>query len=47
MKRKTFKMDNKVEVNGIDHGWSGMKTMHEVFSNKESHIQGNADTKPL
>ena len=25
-------MDNKVEVIGIDHGWSGMKTVHEVFT---------------
>ena len=25
-------MDNKIEVIGIDHGWSGMKTIHEVFT---------------
>ena len=25
-------MDNKIEVIGIDHGWSGMKTVHEVFT---------------
>lgn len=31
MKRRKFKMDNKIEVIGIDHGWSGMKTVHEVF----------------
>ena len=24
-------MDYKIEVIGIDHGWSGMKTVHEVF----------------
>lgn len=23
-------MDNKIEVIGIDHGWSGMKTVHTV-----------------
>ena len=25
-------MDNKIEVIGVDHGWSGMKTVHEVFT---------------
>ncbi len=25
-------MENRVEVIGIDHGWSGMKTVHEVFT---------------
>ena len=25
-------MENKIEVIGIDHGWSGMKTVHEVFT---------------
>lgn len=30
MKRRKFKMDNKVEVIGIDHGWSGMKTVQGI-----------------
>lgn len=25
-------MDNKIEVIGVDHGWFGMKTVHEVFT---------------
>ncbi len=32
MKRRTQRVDNKVEVIGIDHGWFGMKTVHEVFT---------------
>ena len=33
-------MDNKIEVIGIDHGWSGMKTVHEVFTSARSrHLQ--------
>ena len=34
MKRRTKRMDNKIEVIGIDHGWSGMKTVHEVFTSE-------------
>ena len=28
--KKKYQMDN-LEVIGIDHGWSQMKTVHEVF----------------
>lgn len=32
MKRRTFRMENRVEVIGIDHGWSGMKTGSALYS---------------
>lgn len=32
LNRRKRKMDKHIEVIGIDHGWSGMKTVSQVFT---------------
>ena len=36
--RRYTKMNNKLEIVGIDHGWSNIKTANTVFTTAVSHI---------
>lgn len=36
--RRYRKMENKLEIIGIDHGWSNIKTANTVFTTAVSHI---------
>ena len=42
-------MNNKLEVIGIDHGWSMMKTISQVFVTgvRESFLYQCLDTAPM